>query len=712
MRGASWSGRAGSGWAGEAPFTRGVSGGRTVSEAGVKVVRTMCPMNCHPTLCGMLVEVKGGRVVGVKGDPANPDSQGFLCVRGQAAREVFDSPARLLHPLVRDRRSEDFRRASWDEALDRIARSIADAPPAATALWPGHGTFTTNYGTRISAQLMARFANFHGSQFWSPTMICWGLGAFGLALTGMLETNTKEDMGSNSRLVVLWGANLTSQPNTARHLLAAKARGARIVAIDVRHTEAAAKADEVLLIRPGSDTALALALMHVICAERLYDAAFVARHTLGFEALGGHVQQYTPAWAAEITGVSSERIEALARGYAGTRPAMIVLGGSSMHKGDNGWQAARAISCLPGLTGNVGVPGGGFGPRHGSGAHGRGTGNITAAERRRPGRTIPNQMSAVIAALRAGEIHNLLLMGTNMLSSFADSGAVAEGLDRTRLVVSYDLFLNDTARRAADVVLPATAWLEELGCKMTHTHVYLMEPALAPAGEARPVSAVLEALAERLGLEGFFPWADDEAVVDAVLDHPCTGGATVGSLRAQGGIGALRISHVANPTLAFDTPSGKIEFHSARAVELGLPPLPTFDMASVGDTPAGRTYPLALTQGRTLAHFHSFYGNGRELPTLARLETEPKVWLAPEDASTRGIEDGAAIRVFNARGALLARAHVTDRIPRGVLWVRDGWPDLNRLTEGGQVLPDHAVDAFAFSAGQSSFKANVEVAPA
>jgi anaerobic selenocysteine-containing dehydrogenase len=183
-------------------------------------------MNCHPTLCGMLAEVRDGRLIAVKGDDQNPDSRGFLCIRGQASREVFDNPARLLHPLVRDARSDAFRRATWDEALDRIVGSIAQSPPAATAIWPGHGTFTTNYGTRISAQLMARFANFHGSQFWNPTMICWGLGAFGLGLTGMLETNTKEDMGEHAQLIVLWAANLASQPYTARHLMAAKRRGA------------------------------------------------------------------------------------------------------------------------------------------------------------------------------------------------------------------------------------------------------------------------------------------------------------------------------------------------------------------------------------------------------------------------------------------------------------------------------------------------------
>ncbi|UCE31951.1 MAG: molybdopterin-dependent oxidoreductase [Burkholderiales bacterium] len=675
-------------------------------------VRTMCPMNCHPTLCGMLVEVDDGRVLDVRGDPDNPDSRGFLCIRGQAAREVIGNPNRLLYPLVRDKRTDAFRRTSWDDALGRLASAIAGSPPAATALWAGHGLLTTSYGTRIGGQLLARFANFHGSRFWNPTMICWGLGAFGLGLTGMLETNTKEDMGEHSKLIVLWGANLASQPNTARHLLAAKRRGAHLVTIDVRHTEAAAKSDQALIIRPGTDTALALALIHVICSEGRQDQEFVSRHTVGYERLAAHVRGYDPQWAAQVTGLPAERIVALARRYASCRPAMIVLGGSSMHKGGNAWQAARAIACLPGLTGNAGRPGAGFGPRHGSRAHGAGMGDITEPGRRAPGATVPNQMSGVTAALRGGDIDNLLLMGTNMLSSFADANAVAEGLARTRMVVSYDLFLNDTARRFADLVLPSTAWLEELGCKATHTHLYLVEPALAPAGEARSLFRVLEGLAERLDLDGFYPWSSDEAVVDAVLDHPSTGHATVAALRAEGGMRALRVSHVANPDRVFDTPSGKIEFFSARAESLGLPPLPTMEDRVGAQREAGDRYPLSLAQGRTMTHFHAFYNNGRELPTLARRESDAQVWIAASDAAARQIDDGAAIVVCNERGSFAARAHVTERIEAGTVWVRDGWPDLNQITSGAAVLPEHAVDIFAFPAGQSSFEARVEIAAA
>ncbi len=316
----------------------------SLSDVPSTVVRTMCPMNCHPTLCGMLAEVREGRLISVKGDQANPDSQGFLCIRGQASREIIGNPARLLYPLVRDRRNDAFRRATWDEAFERIVAGMDD--PAAVGIWPGHGIFTTNYGTRISAQLLARFANFHGSQFWNPAMICWGLGAFGLGLTGMLETNTKEDMGLHSEFIILWAANLTSQPNTARHLLAAKRRGAYVVTIDVRYTEAAAKSDEVLIIRPGTDGALALALLHVICAEKLHDAGFCSAKHDRLRATRG-------ATAQVHARVGGRDHRAHSRSHRGTRAPLraIATGDDRAGRQFNAQRrqrlAGRARDCLP-----------------------------------------------------------------------------------------------------------------------------------------------------------------------------------------------------------------------------------------------------------------------------------------------------------------------------------------------------------------------------
>jgi anaerobic selenocysteine-containing dehydrogenase len=446
-------------------------------------------------------------------------------------------------------------------------------------------------------------------------------------------------------------------------------------------------------------------MMHVIIKEKIYHREFIAQYTVGFDELTAHVRQYTPAWAAEVTGIAVDRIVELARRYATTSPAMIVLGGSSMHKGTNSWQAGRAISCLPALTGNLGIAGGGFGPRHGSSAHGQTLASITAEEQRVPGNYIPNQMEQITAALCDGRVRVMLLFGTNMMSSFADTEQLAKGLERTDLVVSYDLFMNDTARRFADVILPSTSWLEELGCKATNTHLYLMEQALPPAGETRPLSQVLQGLGQRLGLHGFFPWDSQEGLINVILDHPCTGHATVATLRRHGGIVPLQISHVAYPHRQFHTPSGKVEFFSTRAQALGLPPLPVYEES------VHSAYPLALSQGRTLTHFHGFYDHGQALPTLARLDPEPYLWISSSDAATRSIPDGASVRLYNQRGSLTARARVTDQVPSGTVWMRDGWAGLNNLTAGHAILPDTAVDMFNFSAGQASFEARVEVTP-
>ena len=668
------------------------------------VVRTMCPMNCFPTLCGMLVETHGEQIVKITGDRENPDSQGFLCIRGQAAQEIIGNPARILHPMIRQRRENGvWRQATWDEAFKLIADRMQNVGREAVGIWAGHGVYANNFGVHFNAKLIQRFANLYGCQYWNGVMICWGLGAFGLGITGVLEVNTKEDLGAHAELIILWGANLASQPNTARYLLKAKRRGARIIAIDVRHTEATAQADEVFLIRPGSDAALALALMHVITAEGRHDQQFVTNHTEGFEALAAHARAFTPDWGESQTGVEAARIVSLARVYAQTRPAMIMMGGSSMHKGKNSWHASRAISCLPALTGNLGVPGGGFGPRHAAVCHGQGLGDIAAAERRPPGTYIPNQMVEITSALLDRRVRALMLLGSNMLSSYADTQSVEAGLDRADLVVSYDLFMNETARRFADVILPATAWLEELGCKMTNTHMYLMEPALAPAGEARALYEVLTGLADRLGVADYYPWDSQEELINAVLDHVCTGRATVASLRASGGIGALDVSHVAYPTRAFHTPSGKIEFYSGRAAKLGLPPLPIHDL------PSASAYPLALCQGRTLTQFHSFYDEGQALPTLKARNRRPELWISPADATARDLLDGDAIRIHNQRGSFAAYAQVTEKIPAGVVWMRDGWMGLNNLTSGAAVLPEAALSMFAFTVGQAEFDARVEV---
>jgi anaerobic selenocysteine-containing dehydrogenase len=272
------------------------------------------------------------------------------------------------------------------------------------------------------------------------------------------------------------------------------------------------------------------------------------------------------------------------------------------------------------------------------------------------------------------------------------------------MVVCVDLFMNETARRFADVVLPGTTWLEELGFKVTNTHLYLMERALEREGETRPIYEVLRSLANSLGLADFFPWGSVEEVLDRILDHPTTGHATVASLRAAGGFLPLNAPAVAYAERKFDSPSGKVEFYSSRAERLGLPPLPVHKVDKTSP------YPLALSFGRTLTHFHAFYDEGRALPSLAKHNAAPELWISRSDADARQLSNGVAIKIYNERGEFGARAHITDDVPPGVVWIRDGWVGLNHLTSGDAVLTGDALALFPFSVGQSDYGAQVEVA--
>ncbi len=670
-----------------------------------QTVRTMCPMNCHPTLCGMQVTVENDNLLSISGDPENPDSKGFLCLRGKAAHEIIGNQQRLLHPLIRNNRNtQDWQEISVETAMNQIVSQLTQHEPVSFGIWLGHGDAATNYGTRLGGMLSRRFAHMLGCQWWHPAMICWGLAGFGFGLTGLLDVHTKEDMSAHSDLILLWGANIVSQPNTGPHIRAARKRGAKIISIDIRKSEAAALADDSYLIKPGTDAALALGMMHVLINESLINSDYIAKHTIGFEQLKAHIASYDTEWAAEITGLNPEHIKQLAREYATTPLAMILIGGSSMHKNQHGWQAARAISCLPALTGKIGIPGSGLGPRHGAKTTGQELNSALPEYENRCRHPIPNQMEAMLEALETGRIKTLLLSGTDMSSSFADSNRLKQGLEQVELIICHDLFANDTIREYADIVLPASAWLEQIGCKMTNTHLYFMEQALPAPDDAQTLSQMLQTLANALGLDDFFPWSSDEEFIDVIINHPSTGHATVEQLRNDGGIQELNISHVANPDHRFPTPSGKVELYSQQAKVMGLPPLPVYQPADQLES-----FPLHFRQGRTIKHFHAFYDHGQALPALKKHNKQPELWLAIEDAEPRSIQNGDEIVIFNHQGRFRAEAIVTDKIPSGTVWMRDGWSGINSLTSSQRCVPDAVVDRFAFSAGQAAYDAYVDV---
>ena len=680
------------------------SGPRTV-----KTIKSMCPMNCHPTYCGMTIQVEDGRVTKTTGDPENADSRGFLCLRGRAAHEVIYNEQRLKRPLRRigPRGQASFEEIDWEDALDIAAERMRKAGRERVAIWPGHGAIvnTTSY------LLEQRFGHVYGCQLWNPAIICWSFGGMGAGLTGVLEANTKEDLGEHSDLIILWGANLASQPTTTPHVIKARRRGARVVTIDVRRTEAAQHSDEFLRIRPGSDAALALAMAQVLIEEELADSKFIEQHSLGYAEFAESVRDKTPEWAAPITGLPADRIRDLARLYGSRKPGIIVMGGASMYKSRNGWLSSRAITCLPALTGQLGVAGGGLGPRHRAFIRGETLANISGRELRPEGNYIPSHMGSIAEALRDGKVDVLLLLGTNMLSGFADANEIGRALMKLDFILAHDLFLQETARDYADIILPGTSWVEETGFKQTLTHVYLMDQAIEPLWEARPLSAVLRGLAARLDLPEFFPWADQIEAVNAVLDPVGGGGLTVDRLRGQGGAQELRVSHVAYPDRQFHTPSGKVEFFSQRAVEVGLPALPAYEPPgeTAPDSPLAERYPLIFKQGRTFTHFHGFYLSGQALPSLAQADPEPTLWIHPADAAARSIQSGDPIDLFNNRGSFPAKAKVTEDIGPGVVFMRDGWIGVNQLTSGESALPLEANEVTGFPAGQAAYEARVEV---
>lgn len=305
------------------------------------------------------------------------------------------------------------------------------------------------------------------------------------------------------------------------------------------------------------------------------------------------------------------------------------------------------------------------------------------------------------------------LLGSNILSSFSDTRTLEKSFERVRLVVAYDIFMNETMRRVADLILPGTIWLEELGLKDTASHIYLMERALQPEGEARPLMRILRDLAEQLVISDFFPWQDEEEYLNTLLAPQRTHegrSLTVEQLRQRGYVWQKSgLSHVAYPDRRFHSPSGKVEFWSERAQKAGLSPLPTY---TPPQNDAGAQYPLQFRQGRTITAFHAFYDEGRALPSLARANVEPELWIHPLDAQQRGIDAGCHIQIYNERGQVRAKARVTEEVQRGVIWMRDGWVGVNNVTNGNPALSPLAsdiVDPYGIPGGQAAFDALVEV---
>ena len=645
-------------------------------------VRGACPLDC-PDTCSWIVTVKRGEATALRGDPTHPYTRGALCNKVEDYLAYARSSERLLHPMRRvgPKGCFEFTRISWDEALERIAAGLGDviAKHGAEAVWPflGSGSMGLLQGVYGAGR---RLWNVLGTSR-HVMNICTIAGGFGTGYTlGDNRVGMDPETLRLSKLVVLWGANvLSTNLHLWRSILEARKSGAMVVAIDPIRTRTAAASDWHLAPVPGTDAALALGLLHVVLAEGREDREFIDRATVGWEAFRQRILEFPPSRVAEITGLPAESIALLGRRLAETRPTGIRIGiGIQRHGG--GGMAVRTITCIPGVTGDWSLPGGGvcYDTR---GFYGLDWAALWRDDLRpRPTRALHmTRLGEGLLEVDDPKVMALLVYASNPAASVPHQTKVLRGLARDDLfTVVVEHFLTDTTRYA-DIVLPATMAIEHQDLLIAYGHLYLAwnEPAVPPPGECLPTTEIFRRLARKMGLETPELYDSDETMARQLLGsgHPSLAGITLEELKGRG---SIRL-HYPDPFVpfatAFPTASGKLEFVSERMAQSGLDPVAGYTPAhetSQRDTTLAREYPLALVTPANHFFLNSIFANVSRQQQRSGVAT---LLIHPDDAAPRGIAGGDEVRVGNARGSFLAVADVSDRIRPGVVASTKGrWP--------------------------------------
>ena len=632
----------------------------------------------------MLVTVEDGRAVRVAGDPDHPVTQGFLCAKVNRYVERTYHEDRVRTPLRRvgPKGSGQFTPISWDEALTEVAERLnaiaaSDDGPQAILPYSYAGTMGFVQGSSMDR----RFFHLLGASRLDRT-ICSMAGTVGMRMTVGANVGADGEGLPESDLVLLWGTNtLTANPHLWPFILKARERGAPIICIDPIRTRTAAQCDEWLPIRPGTDAALALGMMHVLFARGLEDRDYLERYTLGHEELRARATEWTAERTAEVTGLSREIIVSLAERYGRARAAFIRVNyGLQRHAG--GGMAVRNIACLPAITGHWRRAGGGVQLSTSANF----TFNRAALERPEVGpsaRTINmirlgEALTLPDAGVGGPPVKALVVYNSNPAAVAPDRNDVTKGLAREDLfTVVLEHFLTDTADWA-DIVLPATTQLEHWDVHLAYGHHYasLNRPSIAPVGEALPNSEIFRRLAARMGMTDPMLRDDDLTLIRQSLEtqSPKLQGVTLDALLERGWV---RLN-VPTPYLpfaegGFTTPSGKCEFVSQRMAELGLDALPDYipPYESAERDPAlVARYPLTLISSPAHTFLNTTFAN---ITSLRRQAREPEVLLHPADAERRGIAAGSRVTVRNDRGAFAATARVEPTIRQGVAWAPSIW---------------------------------------
>jgi anaerobic selenocysteine-containing dehydrogenase len=640
--------------------------------------RSVCALDC-PDTCALLIDVdREGRGSRLRGDPAHPVTRGFLC--GKVARylEREYSPNRILYPLRRTGAKGEgtFCRISWNEAIAEIAdrlRSVSDAF-GSEAILPY--SYAGTMGLLNGSGMDRRFFHRLGASRLDRT-ICSTAGMAGMVDAMGFGYGTEPEQFRHAKLIIAWGANiLGTNVHLWPFIVEARRNGAKFYTIDPHQNRTGRLSDRHYAIHPGSDTALALAMMHVILAEGLEDREYLQQHTLGIEELRTRVREWTPERASQLTGITAPDITNLAREYATTRPAAIRLN-YGVQRSERGAMAVRTVCLLPALVGAWKDVGGGVQ-----------LSTSQSFQLNRPGLERPDlqlssplkrearilnmaELGRVLYEVNDPPVKAMIVYNSNPGAIAPDQNAVRRGLKRDDLfTVVLEHFETDTTD-FADIVLPATTFLEHTDLYRAYGHYYLQlaRPALPAPGEALTNNEIFRRLAAAMGFsEPCFADSDDD-MIRTLLDsrHPFIEGITLERLNRER---SVRLN-IGDPFLpfangGFGTPSKKCEFH-AETLDY-KPPVES----RLGDQTLLARYPLELISPKNDDSMNSTFGFRPEVDRQTSGLT-----IHPDDAVARGIETGDLVRVFNDRGQCILFTEVSSAIARGVVCapaVR--WPKL------------------------------------
>lgn len=662
-------------------------------------VLTGCPGDCGGS-CPILAYVQDGRVVRVSPEEWHDNDQRPQlrpCAVGLASAQRVHHPDRLQHPLIRvgERGQGGFRRATWDEALDMLASELLRVkrqygPEAVLGLV---GAGNVKGVLRSTGALGRRFLNAFGGQTATRGSISNQSAIFASQHTfGLSVPPPGRESLLRTRLFLMWGINPSDTiqgTNTNWYLAQAKERGARFIFVDPRFTNsAAALADQWVPIRPGTDTAMLVAMAHVLIREGLCDEGFLERCTHGFE----HYRDYclgvtdgmpkTPEWAEDVCGVPAETIAALAREYATNKPADL-WSGWAPGRTAFGEQFHRACIALAAMTGNIGIPGGGAGCYVGHDL--RRLLGVTFVD---PG---PNPTGKSVVGWRwadavlqgrdggyACDIKMVISVGGARLNQCGDINKGIRAMHKVEFVAVLDQFMTPLARYA-DLVLPVTTQFEHEDVQVSKGgEVYMFHngKAIEPVGESMSDVDVFTRLAQRLGIEGFAPGDEKHWLHGLLKDAPVD----MEKLKEQGVFwpsetGGEPLEEFARDPESHPLPtqSGKIEIYSQSMAQMedpeSLPPVPTYiDTWEGPKHPLASRYPLLLVTCHCGRRIHSMFDN---VPWLRELEPHT-LWMSPGDAQERGIKDGDTVQMFNDIGCTLIRAKLTERVMPGVVAAYQG----------------------------------------